>query len=144
MTSFAEVTVRIEFDAGHRVPSHHGKCRNLHGHRYTALVTLRGVVPEDGMVVDFGIAKEVMKEWIDEHYDHGMVLQRGDTLPGAAEPLAELLQACGQKVHEMDEPPTAENMAAQLFSVAEELLPDVTVVKVRLYETPNFYAEVRL
>ena len=37
-----EATRRIEWDMGHRVPEHGGKCRTPHGHRYVAEVTVRG------------------------------------------------------------------------------------------------------
>ena len=34
------ITRKLEFDAGHRIPDHNSQCRNLHGHRYTLLITL--------------------------------------------------------------------------------------------------------
>ncbi|MFM6979682.1 MAG: 6-carboxytetrahydropterin synthase, partial [Methylophilaceae bacterium] len=27
-----QITTRLEFDAGHRIPCHKSQCRNLHGH----------------------------------------------------------------------------------------------------------------
>jgi 6-pyruvoyltetrahydropterin/6-carboxytetrahydropterin synthase len=38
------ITRKLEFDAGHRIPDHNSQCRNLHGHRYTLLITLTGDV----------------------------------------------------------------------------------------------------
>ena len=37
-----EITTRLEFDAGHRIPSHKSNCKNLHGHRYCIEVTIKG------------------------------------------------------------------------------------------------------
>ena len=57
-----EITRRLEFDAGHRVLGHEGKCKNLHGHRYSAEITV--TAPDlDGLgrVIDFGVIKE--KVW---------------------------------------------------------------------------------
>ncbi|MDG1445657.1 MAG: 6-carboxytetrahydropterin synthase, partial [Methylophilaceae bacterium] len=51
-----EITTRLEFDSGHRIPNHNSQCRNLHGHRYVIEITLNGDIvqneqtSEDGMV----------------------------------------------------------------------------------------------
>ena len=37
-----QITTRLEFDAGHRIPDHKSQCRNLHGHRYALEITLSG------------------------------------------------------------------------------------------------------
>ena len=39
-----QITTRLEFDAGHRIPCHKSQCRNLHGHRYAMEITLSGDV----------------------------------------------------------------------------------------------------
>jgi len=38
------ITRRLEFDAGHRIPHHAGKCCHLHGHRYAIELTVSGPV----------------------------------------------------------------------------------------------------
>lgn len=72
----------IEIDAAHRVPMHESKCRNLHGHRYriTARVEAAqlGDGAQDGMVLDFGFVKKLMKDFIDENCDHGVILSCTD------------------------------------------------------------------
>ena len=61
-----EITTKLEFDAGHRIPHHKSVCKNLHGHRYTLEVTIKGDVVSDisdtdfGMVMDFKDAKDLM------------------------------------------------------------------------------------
>ena len=58
-----QITTRLEFDAGHRIPNHKSQCRNLHGHRYALEITLSGDIihqkkaSEDGMVMDFSDVK---------------------------------------------------------------------------------------
>ena len=67
-----QITTRMEFDAGHRIPNHKSSCKNLHGHRYAIEVTISGEIVEQknesnfGMVMDFKDAKEVIKKLIVE------------------------------------------------------------------------------
>ena len=37
-----QITRRLEFDAGHRIPDHASQCRHLHGHRYVIEISLSG------------------------------------------------------------------------------------------------------
>ena len=39
-----EITTRMEFDSGHRIPNHKSVCKNLHGHRYAIEVTVKGEI----------------------------------------------------------------------------------------------------
>lgn len=73
----------IEIDAGHRVPGHAGKCKNLHGHRYRFEALVAGSARPDGMVLDFGFLKDLMVECVDAPFDHGLVIWEGDPLLGA-------------------------------------------------------------
>lgn len=137
-------TRRIEFDAGHRVTRHESKCRNVHGHRYRVEITVQAdEVDGVGRVVDFGVVKEIVGSWVDDHLDHGYLAHPEDTVP-------DTLRAMGHKVFVMPErlgEPTAENIAALMGEVAAGLLSGVrsglTVVHVRVYETPNCWADWR-
>ena len=79
-----EITTKLEFDAGHRIPSHKSSCKNLHGHRYAIEVTIKGEVVSDksnsdfGMVMDFKDAKELIKKTIVEEWDHSFIVYKGD------------------------------------------------------------------
>lgn len=126
----------LEFDAGHRLMKHESKCRNAHGHRYRVGVTavadkLDGV----GRVVDFSVIKEKVGGWIDEYWDHGFIIEKGD-------PLFEALSADHSKVFELPDAPTAENLAKFLFETANQLLhrAGVLVVKIECWETPTCVA----
>lgn len=79
------ITKEIEFDAGHRVLTHEGKCSNLHGHRYKVKVTCTSYdLVRDGeqsaMVMDFGFLKHLMMEKIHNVFDHSLILYLEDPL----------------------------------------------------------------
>lgn len=135
-------TRRLEFDAAHRVLRHESKCAHLHGHRYAVEITCQAQSLDSvGRVVDFGAVKEVVGTWLDEKWDHGTILNPEDD---------ELLAWCvrnGQKRMVLDGEPTAENIAGAILDYAVNNLqsshrPGLVVIKVRVWETPNCYAEV--
>lgn len=137
------VTRRIEFDAGHRVPWHKSKCRNMHGHRYRLEVTVEGEVKpirgttDDGMVIDFGDLKQIMQEKIHDVLDHAFIVYERDTQCRAA------LSAMGIEHRTVVVPfiPTAENLVQWCAEqIAGALGPGLELVCVTLYETPNSWA----
>ncbi len=129
------VTRQIDFCYGHRLLNYEGKCRWLHGHNGRAIIVIEASkLDHRGMVMDFSDIKDVMKEWIDRHLDHRMILHRDD-------PAVEALQALGEPLYLMDCNPTAENIARLIFQVAQE--HNFPVVETRLWETPNCYATYR-
>lgn len=139
-----EVTrVLAGWDAMHRVPRHESKCRAFHGHRYSAEVTC--TAPEldaCGRVVDFGVIAAKVGGWVQERWDHTAILQTTDPDP-AVLALVRSNAHHGRPVYLMNEAPTAENMAAELARVAQQLLEadGLRVVRVRIYETPNCWAD---
>ncbi len=80
-----EITTRLEFDAGHRIPDHKSQCRNLHGHRYAIEITLSGEIiqaehaSENGMVMDFADVKRIARETIVDRWDHAFLVFKHDT-----------------------------------------------------------------
>lgn len=118
----ARICKSFVFHASHSLPLHPGKCANLHGHTYTMEIELSGEVSEeDGMVVDFEAVKEaagsILKEWDHKHLN--------DQIVG---------------------PPTAENLAIEAFkwmSFLNNEANEVLVERVRIWETPTCWAEVR-
>jgi len=136
-------TRRLEWDAAHRIPRHESRCKAWHGHRYAAEITC--AAPELdvlGRVVDFGVIKERVGNWIDANWDHTALLQVGDDDP-AVQALAASNEASGRPVYWMDGPPTAENIVSELARIAQDLLVEsgVRVEAIRLWETPNCSAE---
>lgn len=137
------VTRRIEWDAMHRIPLHESKCRAFHGHRYAAEITCTAPSLDAlGRVVDFGVIKERVGGWVDDHWDHTAILMEGDLDP-AVPALVESNARLGRPVYWLETHPTAENIVAELARVSQDLLDDtgVTVVRIRLWETPNGSAE---
>lgn len=121
----ATICKEFTFDAAHYLPNHNGKCRNLHGHTYKVLIYVRGEVKDidgdsdEGMVVDFGVVKEVYKRRIEAVCDHQYL---NDALPIPRT--------------------SAEWMA---FWMLKEMRKEMEeVFKVRVYETPTSYAEVEV
>ena len=133
---------RIHFNAGHRLLGHEGKCANFHGHNYACDVFVSGsVVDNVGRLIDFAELKNLLKGWIDEHWDHGFVLSEAD-----ANGIAAIKTVEPTKYFLLPDNPTAENMARYLLeTVAPQQLAGlgVEVVKVVLWETENCFAEVR-
>lgn len=141
-------TRRLQFCAGHRVYGHESKCAHLHGHNYVALITARvGELDEIGRVIDFGVLKEKVGGWIEEHWDHKMVLYQIDPLRALW-----LDPTDGRETPHPDSlwlapfNPTAENMARYLLDyVGPHALKDtgVRVMRVELWETENCRAEAQ-
>ncbi len=139
------ITRRLEWDAAHRIPLHESKCAAFHGHRYAAEIACAAPELDDrGRIVDFGVIKARVGGWIDAHWDHTAILMRGDPDP-ATQAIAASNEAHGRPVYWLDAPPTAENIVLELARISQELLADtgVTVVAIRLWETPNGSAEWR-
>jgi len=134
-------TRRIEFDAAHRVVGHEGKCKHVHGHRYALEATFASrELDTIGRVVDFGVIKDVLGKWIDDNWDHTAILFDEDKPLGKA-----ISSITGQKIFYLPANPTAENMAEYIIhTVCPKLFADLPIqcTRIRLYETPNCYADV--
>lgn len=118
------VTKRFHFCYGHFLPEYKGKCSQQHGHNAELEVTVSGRYEGEGkyegMVVDFGILSKLVFPIL-ERFDH-------------------------QLLNHIMETPTAENMAAYIFSTLDYLMSPqkngLTLEKVRVSETPDSWAEV--
>ena len=122
----------ISFCYGHRIVGHGGACRHLHGHNARVEVECGKRELDDlGMVVDFTAIHDALRTWIDENWDHRMILAAND-------PMVEVLREQGEPVFVLDGPPTAESLAAHLFRVAEEA--GLPVTRIRLWETETSVA----
>lgn len=136
-------TRRIHFDAAHRVLNHEGKCKYLHGHRYVIEASFVAEKLDSlGRVIDFGVIKTLLGEWIDEHWDHNTILHEKDQALGNT-----ISGATRQTVFFLPENPTAENMADYLLNTVCPVLfkeTGLTCTHIRLYETPNCYVDVKI
>lgn len=162
-----QITREIGIDSGHRIPNHHSKCRNLHGHRYRILATLEGATAMTGSVegmaggMDFGFFKDEMMSVIDSYCDHALVLCESDPLINVLSKnvvkillrsdedyvvLEEKSTHCG-KIYVMKQVPTAENLANHWYMrlaprIEQRSQGAANLLKVRVFETPNCYADV--
>ncbi|MBL0318048.1 MAG: 6-carboxytetrahydropterin synthase [Alphaproteobacteria bacterium] len=136
-------TRSISFDAAHRIMNHESQCKMVHGHRYTIEATFQAKdLDMLGRVIDFGVIKTVLGQWILDNWDHTMILWEEDKALGTL-----ITESIGQKIYYLPTNPTAENMAYYLLhSVCPSLFGEAEAhcVKIRLYETPNCYAECAL
>lgn len=142
-----QITRRLEFDAGHRIPNHRSQCRHLHGHRYAIEITLAGEIistagaSEEGMVMDFSEVKAIAQQRLVDVWDHAFLVYAGDKT--VVDFLRSLLD---HKTVELDCVPTAENLAAEAFRILDPAYRDtfgnhLRLERVRLYETPNNWAD---
>jgi 6-pyruvoyltetrahydropterin/6-carboxytetrahydropterin synthase len=142
-----QITRRLEFDAGHRIPDHASQCRHMHGHRYAVEITLSGDVievagdPANGMVMDFSDVKAIAKRHLVDAWDHAFLAYRGDRA------VVDFLEAMpGHKTVLLDHVPTAENLARIAFSILAPAYRDtygnhLRLERIRIYETPNCWAD---
>lgn len=139
------VQTQVSFEAAHRlynVNTYSEECRaNLHGHSYKLVIDVsRSSVNEAGMIIDFKLLKKIVKETVEDQYDHSCILLNTD-------PLAEPIRQNCKKVHVVDENPTAEWMAKKFFWDLDTALkaedPKLSVVCVSVQETENNIAIYR-
>jgi 6-pyruvoyltetrahydropterin/6-carboxytetrahydropterin synthase len=152
-----EICRRFEFDAAHRVLNHESKCKYLHGHRYAAEVNVTAPgLDELSRVIDFGIVKDIIGEWINNNLDHNIILNRKDPLAqylinsrNPEHPVEGDQELCPDDIFGDRDPfliaanPTAEIIAKLIFYQSQSLLRDIkhlTITQVKLWETPNCYA----
>jgi 6-pyruvoyltetrahydropterin/6-carboxytetrahydropterin synthase len=141
------ITRRLEFDSGHRIPNHRSRCRHLHGHRYALEVTLAGPVvatagdPREGMVLDFSEVKAIARRVVVDLWDHAFLAWREDK--AVLDFLATIPE---HRTVVFAAPPTAEHLAEAAFRLLgpayrSEYGNALTLERVRLYETPNCWAD---
>ena len=100
-----------------------GKCNNpnFHGHNYTLEVWVKGEInPETGMVIDLKLLKNLIRDEIEERFDH------------------KNLNLDTEEFKSLN--PTAENIAKELFLIFDFLFKNVKGLhldRIKLMETPN-------
>ena len=116
----------------------------MHGHSYKLFVTVKGTPvndldhPKNGMVVDFGDIKKIVKSEILDVWDHAVMLNG----ISPHKQLGEDLEQQGHKVIYCDYQPTCENMLYDIATKIKSQLPEtVTLAYLKLHETENSYGE---
>lgn len=133
------VKTKVSFEAAHRlydVVTYSSECRdNLHGHSYKVeVVVCTDYLSSAGMVIDFKLLKKIIKDSIEDKYDHSCILRNND-------PIASTVKANCKKVILVDESPTAEWMAKEFYEMIQSRInmfsSDLHVISVGVQETEN-------
>lgn len=130
---------KIHFCYGHRLMGHENKCATLHGHNATVWIeatSLNGQTDSVGRIIDFALLKEKVGKWIDQNWDHTMIICKEDK-----ETIKLLKQVPGKKeIFILPNNPTAENLASYLlWEVCPKVLKGhgVIVTRIEFCETAN-------
>jgi len=107
-----KIYCKHHFDAAHKLKlDYESQCRNLHGHRWEVEVWLEGDINKNGIVLDFKEIKKIINE-----LDHSVV-------------------------NDIVKQPTAENICEFILNRLVNKRPNIKKGRVRIWETPNSYAE---
>ena len=119
------ITKTFRFEAAHHLPTHRGKCANVHGHSYRLEISLRGPIKnrpgqsDHGMVMDFGDLSQIVRSSVIECLDH-----------------QDLNVATGLYT-------TAENLAHWIWErLIAAGLDEALLYRIRLWETESSYVEI--
>jgi 6-pyruvoyltetrahydropterin/6-carboxytetrahydropterin synthase len=118
------------------LPFHSGRCKNLHGHSYKALVQFEGELNQNGMLIDFYDIFNVVNPIIDE-MDHSIICDRND------QELIEIAKKINERIVIIDKPTTAENISIYIAErILNSKLPEnLKSLSVLVYETSDAFAE---
>ena len=138
------ITKIFTFETAHVLYNYDGKCKNMHGHSYKLFVTVKGKPvndinnPKNGMVVDFGDIKSIVKSEIIDVWDHAVLINANSP----HKDLGEDLENKGHKVIYCSFQPTCENMLYAIAAKIKSKLPgEVQLAYLKLHETENSYGE---
>jgi 6-pyruvoyltetrahydropterin/6-carboxytetrahydropterin synthase len=123
------ISVSHNAEIAHRITTLIGadKCRNIHGH--SLWITWTFETPDtSGRGTEFGSVKKRLRNWVDEHLDHGFVSHNAD-------PLGHLIAERGLKVLFLPGAPTTEAIAARLAEAARAVLPALPLRSVHVSES---------
>lgn len=136
-----KITKIFRFEMAHAICGYPGKCKNIHGHSYILHVTVAkslrddGFIPAPGFVLDFKELKIIVNEKVIEELDHRLVLSDEYLKLNSAFVPAE-------NIFEWKAEPSAENILIHVKQQIEMALPaEIKLVKLKLYETSDSYAE---
>jgi len=113
-----QLFVEEHFDAAHYLPNYHGKCENLHGHRFKVVARLEvAKLDETGLAYDFAQLKQHLREVL-ARFDH----------------------TCLNDVPPLDKiGPSSENIAATIYDALQTRFAGspVKLVNVEVWESPT-------
>ncbi|GAB4288380.1 MAG: 6-carboxytetrahydropterin synthase [Marinilabiliales bacterium] len=137
------ISKEFRFEAAHALFKYDGLCQYIHGHSYRLIVTVIGKPitddnnPKNGMVIDFGDFKKIVKRKIVDVFDHSLILP---------EKLKEHKLDFSNNIYKrtifVNYQPTSENLLLDFAGKIKSNLPmDIKLHSMKLYETATSYAE---
>jgi 6-pyruvoyltetrahydropterin/6-carboxytetrahydropterin synthase len=127
-----QVSEIVHFCYGHRLLDYVGKCARVHGHNGKVEIVVGGEsLDHRGFVMDFSDLQAAAQAFIDERFDHRLLLRADD-------PLVPVLTAQGEAFVTLDVNPSAENLARLIFEHLRSL--GFPLVAVRFFETETSVA----
>ncbi|HKK81081.1 MAG TPA: 6-carboxytetrahydropterin synthase [Prolixibacteraceae bacterium] len=143
MTNKVRVTKFYDFEMAHALWNYDGLCKNIHGHTYQLYVTVMGEPINDpknnknGMVIDFGDLKRIVKDEIADKLDHSLAVYEK-----APQKQLETLGEMFERHFIFNFQPTCENLVIWIVEKIKPKLPEgIVLKKVVLYETTTSNAE---
>lgn len=122
-----------DISVGHRVVGHENKCSHLHGHNYRiTFICSNDKLDDIGRIIDFSVIKELLCMWLEDNWDHKMLLWERDPI------LIKMKNIVPHDIVEVPFNPTAENIAKHLvLVVAPDLLKEtgITLIGCKVEET---------
>ena len=130
------VSRKAHFNAAHRLYNNEwsdarnaavfGKCANpnYHGHNYELIVSVKGPIhPETGFVMDMKVLKDLIKDEIEEQFDHKNLNEEVEVFKNLN--------------------PTAENISVVIWNKLRPKIDKELELEVILYETPRNYVSYK-
>lgn len=132
------ITRYHDFSYGHRVYGHEGQCAHLHGHNGRVHFTcIGGKLDSVGRVIDFGVVKSTLCQWLEDNWDHKMLLWDQDPWYAQLIDIDKTIVGLGFN-------PTAEHLAEYLLGFVGPMMLEgtgVQLVHVKFEETRKCAAE---
>ncbi len=137
------LTKIFEFEMAHALWNYDGKCKNIHGHTFKLEVTVIGEPindpgsPKNGMVIDFGDLKKIIKQHIVDKHDHYLTINQNSPHNNL-----DYENAGFELINRKNYQPTSENLVIEFVDIIKKQLPkNIKLLSVKLWETANSYAE---
>ena|SRR5271157_2188985 len=124
----------VQIDASHRLLHYQGKCANLHGHRWKIEVWIEGEPDATTCILlDYNVIKLAIGK-----YDHQIILNRDDPMAACIEKFQHVLTTPGDPTSEL----LARIFKDDLDAICRAQGIAAHVMKIRVWESPNCYAEI--
>jgi 6-pyruvoyltetrahydropterin/6-carboxytetrahydropterin synthase len=133
------ITKEFRFEMAHALLGYDGPCKDIHGHSYRLLITLKGKTErageKNGMVYDFADLRSIVQHYIIRIFDHALVLN-----VNTSRELLDTLQ--DHNLVTVAFQPTCEQLCAYFANILQTVLPETILLHhVTLFETATSFAE---